>query len=136
MDYQYVVVVEFKAVIMNFVIAKSLLSQETFLEQLCQQFLEITAEITDEDYAGLIHLQIGCLARYANQLIQHGRFDVLRSLFSFFSNTVNKVDSLTENALYVSFLEHVEMDGDFAKAREARSLLPPEYLNVWKALRQ
>ncbi|MFD1469205.1 hypothetical protein ACFQ48_13305 [Hymenobacter caeli] len=121
---------------MNFTITKPNISQEEFLNHLVKVFPEISDEVLDEDYADLIHLQIACLARYANQLIQHSRFDVLRRVFSFFSVTVEKVDSDTENALYVSFLEHVEMDGDSVKAREARALLPAKYLPVWKALRQ
>ncbi len=121
---------------MNFIIVKPSITQEEFLNRLTEAFPEISDEVLDEDYAGLIHLQIACLAKYANQLIQHGRFDTLGSVFRFFSDTVDKVDSLTENALYVSFLEHVEMDGDSAKAREARALLLPKHLTAWKALRQ
>lgn len=125
-----------KTLIMNFIIVRPNITQEEFLNRLTEVFPEISDEVLDEDYAGLIHLQIACLARYANQLIQHDRFDTLESVFRLFSDTVDEVDSLTENALYVSFLEHIEMEGASAKAREARALLPPKHLTVWKALRQ
>jgi hypothetical protein len=118
----------------NFIIVKPMLSQETFLQSLVEQFPELASDVLDEDYAGLIHIQMGCMARYANQLIKQARFDALERLFSFFQNTVDKVDSSTENALYVSFLEHVEMNGDADKSKAARKLLQPKYLQIWREL--
>lgn len=118
----------------NFVIVKPLLSQEDFLRSLVEQFPELAHEVLDEEYVGLIHLQMGCVARYANALIQQSKFDTLERLFNFFHNTVEKVDSSTENALYVSFLERIEMNEDSAKSREAQKLLQPEYLRVWREL--
>ncbi|WP_460557143.1 DUF7674 family protein [Hymenobacter daeguensis] len=119
----------------NFIIVQPLLSRKAFLQLLAEEFPEIAEEVLDEDYTGLIHLQVSCMARYANLLIQNGRFDALEKLFSFFHSVVKKVDSSTENALYVSFLEHVDMDGDSEKAKAARKLLPVEYLPVWRELR-
>ncbi|WP_457067285.1 DUF7674 family protein [Hymenobacter sp. UYAg731] len=118
----------------NFIIVKPPLSQAAFLQSLVEQFPELASDVLDEDYAGLIHLQIGCMARYANQLLKQARFDTLERLFSFFQNTVDKVDSSTENALYVSFLEHVEMNGDDEKSKAARKFLQPKYLQIWREL--
>ena len=118
----------------NFVIVQPLLSREAFLQSLADSFPEIAEEVLDEDYDGLIHLQISPMARYANQLILAARFDALKKLFDFFHHVVAKVDSVTENALYVSFLEHVNMAGESEKAKQARNLLPTEYLPIWRAL--
>lgn len=118
----------------NFVIVQPLLSREDFLQLLAKEFPAIAEEVLDEDYAGLIHLQVSPMARYANGLIQAGQFDELERLFNFFHQVVTKVDSVTENALFVSFLEHVDMAGESEKAQHARRLLPAEYLPVWQAL--
>ena len=118
----------------NFIIVKPLLSQAAFLQSLAEQFPELAPEVLDEDYAGLIHLQMGCMARYANQLIKQARFDTLEKLFGFFQSSVDKVDSSTENALYVSFLEHIEMDGDDEKSTAAQQLLQSKHLQVWREL--
>ena len=115
----------------NFIIVKPLISRVTFLQSLVEQFPELASDVLDKDYIGLIHLQIGCMARYANQLIEQARFDTLERLFNFFQNTVDKVDSSTENALYVSFLEHLEMSGDAEKSKAAQKLLQPKYLQIW-----
>ena len=48
------------------------------------------------------------LARYANDQIKRKRLDEAKRIFNFFEKVIDKVDSKTENALYVSFLEHVE----------------------------
>ncbi|GAB3723903.1 hypothetical protein GCM10027594_04920 [Hymenobacter agri] len=118
----------------NFIIVQPQLSREAFLQSLAESFPEIAEEVLDEDYAGLIHLQVGAMARYGNRLIQTGRFDELQKLFDFFHHTVTKVDSNTENALYVSFLEHIDMAGESEKAKQARSILPAGYLSTWQAL--
>lgn len=115
-------------------LVQPLLSREAFLFSLAEAFPEIAEEVLDEDYAGLIHLQISPMARYANQLISARQFETLKKLFDFFHHVVKKVDSVTENALYVSFLEHVDMAGDSDKATHARHLLQAEYLPVWRAL--
>jgi hypothetical protein len=118
----------------DFIIVQPQLSRKAFLQLLADSFPEIAEEVLDEDYIGLIHLQVGAMARYANRLIQAGRFDVLKKLFDFFHHTVTKVDSNTENALYVSFLEHVDMAGESEKAKQAHRGLPAEYLSTWQAL--
>ncbi len=121
---------------MNFVIVKPRISQEEFIKYLIEQFPMLKSELQDEDYQELIYLQIACLTRYANNCLSVGRLDELKRIFDFFQQTVDKVDSETENALYVSFLEHLEMDADNDNAREARKLLKPEHLKILKELRE
>lgn len=89
----------------------------------------------DEDYQGLIHLQIACLTRYTNTCVAAGRIDEAGRILDFFHQTVEKVDTTTENALYVSFLEHLELDANNKNAQEAKKLLPPKYLDIYQELR-
>lgn len=49
---------------------------------------------------------------------------------------VNKVDSLVEDALYVSFLEYLKIGGGSEKCRAARSLFTPEQIEIWVALQK
>jgi len=121
---------------MNFIIVQSEISQAEFLNFLIAEFPEIRSEVMDEDYEGLIHLQIGCLTSYTNTCIAEGRKKKLVSIFNFFRQTLNKVDHVTENALYVSFLEHLNMEGDSANSIMARSLLSEEHLKIWRELRK
>ncbi|QHT66088.1 hypothetical protein GXP67_05100 [Rhodocytophaga rosea] len=96
----------------------------------------LASELKDEYYQGLIYLQVACLAGYANSCLSAGRLDELKRIIVFFQLTVEKVDTTTENALYVSFLEHLELDVDYKYANEAKKLLKPEYLNIWNELRK
>jgi hypothetical protein len=121
---------------MKFSISKPRISREEFLQLLTEQFPAITPELQDEDYQGLIHLQVACLTRYANHCLAIRRLDEFRRVIDFFHQTIEKVDATTENALYVSFLEHLEMDGDNQIAKEAQRLLKPEYLKIWESLRR
>jgi hemerythrin-like domain-containing protein len=120
---------------MNFKIVKSELTKDELLKLLAEHFPEIKEELFDEDYADLIHLQIGLLANYANQKIEQARFDEVQRIFDFFSAVIDKVDTSIENAFYVSFLEHVNMDGENKKERNALKLLPNRFLQAYRTLR-
>ena len=111
------------------------LTQAAFLTSLVAHFPSLASEVLDEDYEGLIHLQVGCLARYANACLATARLDELARVIRFFEATVERVDSRTENALYVSFLEHLDVEGETENARQARQLLSPHYRRIWQALR-
>ena len=118
---------------MNFKIIKPKISQDEFLETLAKQFPEVKNDIQDEDDNGLIHLQIATFARYTNECINNKRFDVVRKIFDFFEKTIEKIDPKTENAMYVSFLEHIEFN-DLSQ-REIKSYLKPLYFESWQQLR-
>ena len=89
----------------------------------------------DEIYEGSIHLQVGVLADYTNRCIQKSRFDEVSRIFQFFEAVIDKVDSETDNAFYISFLEHIDMDDGSNKQNEALKLLPKKYLEAYKGLR-
>ena len=120
---------------MIFKIVKTKIDRDELLTLLAEQFPEIEEELFDEDYAGLIHLQIGLLANYTNENIEKNRFDEIQRIFDFFSAVVDKVDSMTENAFYVSFLEHLNMDGNSDKEKQALKLLPNKFLQEYRILR-
>ena len=120
---------------MNFKIVKPEISRDELLTLLAEQFPEIEEELFDEDYAGLIHLQIGLLANHTNENIEKARFDEIQRIFDFFSVVIEKLDSTTENAFYVSFLEHLNMDGNSEKEKQALKLLPNKFLPEYRTLR-
>lgn len=119
---------------MKFKIIKSQITTDEFLELLTQQFPAIKEEVFDDDWKGLIHLQIACFYRYTNQCIISGRLDEVRRCFDFFEKTIDKVDSRTNNALYVSYLEHLDMAGNERNKAATRKLLKPKYLKIWEQL--
>ncbi len=121
---------------MNFVIIKPEISQEEFLRHLIEQFPTLKSEVEDEFCQGLIYLQISYLTHYTNTCVATGRIDEVKRILDFFHETVEKVDTTTENALYVSFLEHLELDAESKNAQEAKKLLKPKYVDIYKELRR
>lgn len=120
---------------MNFIIVKPQLSKEELIELIIKEFPANKEDILDEIYERSIHLQVGVLADYTNQCIQNARFDEVSRIFQFFDAVIDKVDSETDNAFYVSFLEHIDMDDGSNKQNEAIKLLPKKYLEAYKGLR-
>lgn len=118
---------------MKFQVSKPKLSDQELIDLLVKQFPDIKEDVLDDH--GLIYLQVGALARYANQCIDKARFDELSRTFSFFDKVIEKVSSNMNNAFFVSFLEHIDMDGDSEKEKSALKLLPNKYLPYYRALR-
>jgi hypothetical protein len=119
---------------MNFKIVKPELTTDEFLRLLVDYFPETKDEVLDPDYVGLIHLQLGGFANYANKCIETKRFDELKKIFDFFEATVTKVHTTVENALYVSFLEHVDFEG--LNEKEIKKYLNSDLYKTWTELRK
>ncbi len=120
---------------MKFSIVKPKISQSEFLKMISDHFPETTEEINDPDYEGLIYIQVGILAKYTNDCIAKYRMDEVQKVFQFFDTVIAKVDSETENALFVSFLEHLEMDGVSQREKDALKLLPRKFQAIYQGLR-
>jgi hypothetical protein len=109
------------------------LTRARFLAELVERFPAVAEDVLEHE--GLIHLQVSAWARYANTCVAHGHLQELARVIDYFQQTVEQVDSTTENALYVSFLEHLEFSGESQNAQLARQLLAPPYLESWRQLR-
>jgi hypothetical protein len=109
------------------------LTQAAFLAGLIERFPSLAGEVLED--AGLIHLQVSSLARYANHCLATGQLEEVARILAYFYQTVERVDSNTENALYVSFLEHLDFEGETENAGRARQLLQPPYKAIWEELR-
>jgi hypothetical protein len=81
-------------------------------------------------------LQVSFLANYANKCLADDQLAEFSRTVSFFQQMVNKVDSLVENALYVSFLQYLEIGGSSAKCKAARSLFSSAQIETWVALQK
>lgn len=109
------------------------LTRAQFLAGLVERFPAVAEDVLEDE--GLIHLQVGSLARYVNVCIAKGRLDEVARIINYFQQTVERVDSITENALYVAFLEHLVFEGESENAQHARMLLAPQYRDIWRQLR-
>jgi hypothetical protein len=79
----------------------------TFINELITAFPEIKDEVLDEDWIGLIHLQISCLTRYTQKAIEANDVSKALKCFEFVNSIIDQVSFKIENALVVSWVFHL-----------------------------
>ncbi|MDJ0367094.1 hypothetical protein QMK33_18240 [Hymenobacter sp. H14-R3] len=119
----------------NFIIVQPEISRQAFVQLVVEQFPVVAADILDEDWAGLIHLQVACLTRHANKCVASGDLPEFTRMLRFVDYVLPKVDSALDNALHVSFIEDLMLDGDAPLLQVARQLLSPKQLEFYVAIR-
>ncbi len=77
------------------------------------------------EYEGLLHPQMAAFSRVAENAIERGDFAALKRCYKIVDDTMKSASPSVENAVYVSFLEHLEFDSSPFGA-EAKRLLPPK----------
>lgn len=105
-----------------------MISSDEFITKLVAQFPEFR-EVLDGSKLGLIHVQMGHLARLTRQAIELGRFGILEELFAFLGASFAEADSALENAFLVSYLEHLEFKTAYEKI--AWDLMPVSLQAGW-----
>ena len=86
------------------------LAQAKFVQLVLAEFPQLGEEFAQAE--GLLHLQMGAFSRFAQATIEHNELDALKRCYE------------VENAIHVSFLEHLDFESSPYGA-EARRLLPP-----------
>jgi hypothetical protein len=83
---------------------KILKDQKTFINELVTVFPEINSEVYDEDYLGLISLQIGCFRRFTQKAIDNNDLDTVKKCFDFVDANLETAVFGVENSLMISYL--------------------------------
>jgi hypothetical protein len=117
---------------MNFEIVKPEINNEDLINLLSMNFPEIKDELYDSFNYGIIHLQMAVLSRYTNKHIENKQFDKTKKIIDLLLSVINKVDSETENAIYVSFIENLYFGEMEEKLIEEK--LNPRFFKIWKKL--
>ncbi|MDP9348650.1 MAG: hypothetical protein M3P24_05855 [Gemmatimonadota bacterium] len=84
---------------------------------LAAEFPEFRDELEDLD--GLLHVQLGCLARHTEAAIAAGDLQTLRRHLMFVDRVFARGDAFVRNAVGVSYLEHVFFTGPHGPQAEA-----------------
>ena len=119
----------------NFIIVRPEISHHAFVQLAVEQFPAIAADILSEDWAGLIHLQVACLTRYTNNCLANNDLQEFERIVHFIDYVLPKVGSDLDNALYISLIEGLELDGDAPLQQAARQLLSPHQLEFYVVIR-
>ena len=97
--------------------------REQMVAILLAEFPSIEGDLLDETWADLLHPQMGCFARYTQERIDEGDRDAVRRCFELANRFLEEGTEELQNAVGVSFLEHLNLkDGKRTRAW-ARALM-------------
>lgn len=115
----------------NFVIVKPEISHADFVHLTAEKFPAVAEDIQDEFYDDLIQLQVACLKRYVNECLAANNLAEFERILRFIDYVLPKVDGSLDNALHVSFIEGLLLDGDSLILQAAKKLLSPWQLEFY-----
>ncbi|MEP6788302.1 MAG: hypothetical protein ABJB40_07720 [Acidobacteriota bacterium] len=109
------------------------IGKDRFVELALGEFPDLRDEFVE--YDGLLHLQMAAVSHKANDAIGKADWNGLSRIYTFVSQIFDVADSDVENAVYVSFVENLDLHGSVL-GEQAKALLPPVLQNIadnlWK----
>jgi hypothetical protein len=98
--------------------------REAFIAMLAEQYPAVVAEI-DDCARGLLHLEMGALARAGQAAISDEDKTAVREHFRFIDEVYRRATPEVKNAVHVSYLECLSLDGKHGERIGARGMLTP-----------
>ena len=95
-----------------------------FIRSLTGRFPEVTAAIP-ECSRGLLHCEMGTFAGATQAALDGSDFATALAHFAFAEELWRVAGPALENALAVSYLEHIDFDKKYSRSAPARDMLPP-----------
>ena len=101
----------------------TMISHAEFRSTLIETFPEMEADVRDED--GLLHLEMSVFSRFTQNAIDTSDVQLLDRYFEFADNLFRNADDAVKNAVYVSYLEHLNCtDGKSKRAWALKRMSP------------
>ena len=100
------------------------IDRDAFMAMLADRYPAVAADI-DDCMRGLLHLEMGQLARAAQAAISDENTAAVREHFRFIDELYRRATPEVKNAVHVSYLERLSFDGKHGKRIKARELLSP-----------
>lgn len=110
--------------------SKKIIEYDDFVKLLAENFPEIKEEILNEDYEGLLSLQIGVFRAFTQNAINNGDTLQIDRCFKFINSLLGSVDEKVENSIYMSYFRKL----DFEKNSTVKKLLSKEVLKNIEAI--
>lgn len=101
------------------------IDHDRFTALLTEHYPAVAADI-DECARGLLHLELGTLARATQAAISDEDKAAVRGYFAFIGEVFRLATPEVKNAVFVSFLECLSFDGRHGKRIGAREMLTPQ----------
>jgi hypothetical protein len=96
-----------------------------FMAAMRAEFPDLVDELDDETWRGLLHVEMGCFARYTMAAVDSGDRAAVTKCFHFARRAWTDGDHDVQNALAVSYLEHLNFADGKVPREWAFSLLAP-----------
>jgi hypothetical protein len=101
------------------------IDRERFVVMLTERYPAVAADI-DDCARGLLHLEMGALARATQAAISDEDEAAVRGFFAFIGEVFRLATPEVRNAVFVSYLECLGFDGRHGKRIGAREMLSPQ----------
>ncbi len=108
-----------------------MISHPQFIERLLAEFPSLQSELSEDICAGLLHVETGCFARHTQAAIDNHDTVELRRCFDFATAAFRDADSAVKNAMYVSYLEHLNFEDGKVQRAWALTMMPPILKAGW-----
>src|SRR5262249_27867773 len=112
----------------------TMIEREGVVAELNARFRELADDLADETWAGLLHLEVGCFARYTQEQIEAANMHKLRECYECARRFFVEGSEAVRNAMYVSFLENLNFEDDKHKRAWAKAELPSELKRAHREL--
>ena len=86
-----------------------MIDRQRLVEAVVSAFPSLEADIRDEIWSGLVHLEASSFARYTQQQIESGNRSELKRCFELAKRLLADGDAEVKNAMVVSYLEHLNL---------------------------
>ena len=111
-----------------------MIDREKMVELLIEEFPEIEEDITDETWAGLVHLEASSFARHTQKTVDNRDEAQLKKCYAIARRLVLEGDDSVKNAMHVSYLEHLNLrDGKIPRSW-ALELMPEPLITGYRQL--
>lgn len=112
-----------------------MISRERLVEEIVEAFPSLESDIRDETWAGLLHLEVSSFSRYTQKQIDSGDRLELKRCFELARRFLLQGDDAVKNAMYVSYLEHLNLKDEKITRSWALSGMPEPlkegYTAIW-----
>jgi hypothetical protein len=116
------------------VMHRPMIDSAHLVETLELAFPGIRAELHDETWDGLLHLQVAVFARYTQEQIDAHDVTELRRCFELARQFMLHGDPAVDNAMHVSYLEHLNFSDQRTERAWALKEMPEPLSSGYKLL--
>lgn len=108
----------------------------TSIQYIESKFPDLSEELRDEIYEGLLHLQIAVFSRLAQRAVDEGDNSLWKEVNSVFLEIWRNCSSDVINALNVSFLEHIHFKDGKKNRSWAYKAMHPIMRKAWDEMEE